>query len=149
MPPDPAGGFPVGEPITIPLVAKPAPAIFLCDAIDPETGDYRSILTGVDPVEGAILEALRVRRRSGSAVGEEGQEFYKLEKIDDQFASALEADIRHALRRLVDNRWIDNLEIEIDTEDVSASVTVNFRNRARMADGKVTLPLLSLISRAA
>lgn len=118
--------------------------VFLADAIDPSTGDYRSILRGVDPIEAAALEALLVRRKSGSAVREDGMSFADLKKIDDTFESTLRAEIQYAWRRLIDARQIELSSIEIETENDTATVRIHFVNLVQRQRGDLSIPLLKL-----
>lgn len=150
MPIPPAGAFPVGEPITVPLPSKRSPAIFLADAIDPDTGEYRSILTGVDPVEGAALEALRVKRGSGSAVLDEGNKFHEITKIDEKLDGLLRSEIEFAWRHLIAARALRLEKVEILTEDVAVYCEISFRNLYQERQAKpIRIPLLSLLPRAA
>lgn len=148
MPISPAAAFPVGEPITDPLPVKPEVAVFLADAIDHATGEYRSILRGVDPVEGALLEALRVRRRSGSAVLDEGNNFHTILSIDEEkLPGLLRSEIEYAFRHLIERKWIRLVSVDILTEDVGVFVKIVFRNTARDKDDSLKLPLLTLVPR--
>lgn len=150
MPIPPAGAFPVGEPITVPLPKKRSPAVFLADAIDPETGDYRSILTGVDPVEGAALEALRVKRGSGSAVLDDGNKFHEITKIDEKLEGLLRSEIEYAWRHLIASRALRLEKVDIEQEDVAVYCVISFRNLAQERAAKpIRLPLLALLPRAA
>jgi hypothetical protein len=149
VPIPPAGAFPVGDPITVPLPAKRAPAIFLGDAIDPETGDYRSILTGVDPVEAAALEALLVRRGSGSAVLGEGNKLHEIEFIDEKLPGLLKSEVEFAWRHLIETRALRLEKIEIESENVGVYVEITMRNLAQEKSRTFQIPLLQLLPRAA
>jgi hypothetical protein len=144
----PAGAFAVGDyPVPSSALAASAVGVFLADAIDPSTGDYRSISRGVDPVEAAALEALMVRRGTGSAVRDDGFSVADLRVIDDAFESTLRAEIAYAWRRLIDARQLEIVSLAIRSEGDTALVDIRIRNLTQQgaAQGKtLTLPLLTL-----
>jgi hypothetical protein len=128
-----AGAFPAG--------------IFLADAIDPSTGEYRSIARGVDPVEAAAIEALRRRRGTGSAIVDDGIKIDDLDLIDDAFVSTLRSEITYAWRRLTSAHQLEIVSIAINTNNDAASVDIRIRNLSQQAGGKnrtLSLPLLTL-----
>lgn len=140
----PAGAYPVGS---IPGALQSGASnvgVFLADAIDPSTGDYRSISRGVDPIEAAALEALLVRRKSGSAVREDGMSFADLKKLDDTFESTLKAEIQYAWRRLIEARQIEFRSLSIETENDTATVKIYFVNLVQNQRGDLSIPLLKL-----
>lgn len=143
----PAGGFPVGIPPENQTSAR-APALFLADAVDAVTGDYLSVLRGVDPVEARALEALRVRRGSGSAVMDDGHQLHTLEVIDDKLPVLLRAAIEFAWKRLLDDRLIELVSADVDPEGDTASVRIVFLNLVSGTDGRFSLPLQTLLPRA-
>jgi hypothetical protein len=101
----------------------------------------------IDPVEAAALEALLVRRGTGSAVRDDGLNTADIQHIDDAFESTLKAEIAYAWRRLIQSRQLEIVSLVIRTEDVSAVVDIRIRNLTRRAGDQfrtVTVPLLAL-----
>ena len=143
----PAGGFPVGDPPTE-QPALGSPALFLADAIDPSTGDYRSIQRGVDPIEAQAVEALMVRRASGSAVRDDGHKLHEIAFIDDRTAFLIRSEIEYAWRRLIEARQIRLDKLEVQTEGDAANVVIHFTNLVSGRSGTMPLPLLALLPRA-
>jgi hypothetical protein len=146
----PAGAYPVGSyPAALDLSTAQV-GVFLADAIDPETLDYRSIERGVDPVEAAALEALLVRRASGSAVRDDGLKLDDITKIDEAFETTLKAEVRYAWRRLIEDRKIELVTLQVLTDGDTANVVIVFRNLTESADPQrksLAIPLLSLQGR--
>jgi len=146
----PAGVYPVGTCPDALQYNAPKVGVFLADAIDPETGDYRSIARGVDPVEAAVLEALLVRRGTGSAVRDDGIRLDDLQLIDDAFEGVLRSEVTYALRRLIEAEQIEITGLVITTENDAATVEIRFRNLTRDPGNQartVQLPLLALLGR--
>ena len=125
------------------------PALFLADAINPTTGDYLSIQRGVDPVEAAALEALRVRRASGSAVLQDGSGLHEIRQIDDRTPFLVRSEVEYAWRRLIEARQIrlDGVDVVASGDTVNASI--RFTNLVSGKAGALPLPLLTLLPRAA
>lgn len=144
----PAGGFPVGDPPTPDFAELGAPALFLADAIAPDTGEYRSIQRGVDPTEAAAVELLRVRRKSGSAVQDQGQRFDQIQFVDDQLAFLVRSEVEYAWRNLIATRQIRVDELTIEGEGDTANVRILFTNLVSGKDNQgLTVPLLALLPR--
>lgn len=145
----PACGFPVGDPPTPEFSELGGPALFLADAIDPTTGEYRSIQRGVDPTEAAAIELLRVRRKSGSAVQDQGQRFDQIESVDDQLAFRIRSEIEYAWRNLISSGQIRIDELKIDGEGDTANVRILFTNLVTGKSNRpgLVVPLLALLPR--
>lgn len=147
MPPfPPAGAYPVGSyPDALTPVDGSASGAFLADAIDPETLDYRSIERGVDPTEASALVALLTKRRSGSAVRDDGMNTDDIQLIDDAFESTLRAEITYAWRRLIESGQLEITGLTIETDNVASTVQIRIRNLAQQgADQTILVPLLAL-----
>ena len=78
-----------------------APAI-LADKIDPDTGDFLSIVEGWGIVDGAVIHAMRVERGTGASVRETGNRFKTVRHVEEQNAELLESLAEEALRPLID-----------------------------------------------
>jgi hypothetical protein len=125
------------------------PALFLADAIDPTTGDYLSIQRGIDPVEAAAIEALRVRRASGSAVLQDGSGLHEIQRIDDRTPFLVRSEIEYAWRRLIEARQIRLDGVDVVTSGDAVNASIRFTNLVSGRAGMLPLPLLTLLPRAA
>jgi hypothetical protein len=113
------------------------PPGILADAIDPYTGEYLSILKGMDPIDAQVLDALTIKRGSGAAVRNDGQRFADIKKVDDAAATLIDGETRRALSRLVENQDIRVARVDpvADQNNDYADVVVQFKNlRARPKD---------------
>lgn len=110
----PAGTSPAGthNPADVLAPGKP-PAIFAFK-IDPETGDYASVMQGVHPIDAMVLQRIRVRRGSGASVMNYGNEFHKVDKMVDGVQMELEHELKRAMRDLIDARYITDVKVQTD-----------------------------------
>ncbi len=127
------------DPLT--FVDPATPPIILGDDIDPETGELRSILSGIHPVDSAVIVAVRTVRGSGAAVQDVGHRLGDIKKVDDSTAKAIEQEFRRALQPLVDTRdiRIDKIEIEADPDTDSGSSFLAYTNLQAMTARTVKL----------
>jgi hypothetical protein len=136
-----AGGFGIGLPPD-PLTLQGAGAVFLGDAIDPQTGEYLSILKGWDPVDAAAVEALRVRRASGSAVTDDGNKLHEIEVIDERLEFLATSEVKYAWRRLIEAKLIRLASVKLqDDGDVGALLTVKYNNLFSGKSQTIPLPI--------
>lgn len=142
-----AGGFPAGEPGTQTFNAT-SPAIFAADARDLETGELRSVARGVDPIEAQIVEAFRLKRESGAAVGDVGNRFDDYRIATDHLESDLKAEVQYILRRLLERGDIYNLKTSVVADGDTANLVVVFRRRWANRDERKVIPLLALLGGA-
>jgi hypothetical protein len=96
----PAGLTPAGFFVPQTFADPSSPPGILADAIDPETGEYLSISRGIDPIDEQVLVALTLRRRSGAACMDDGNDFAGVRKVDDSARTVIDAEARRALARL-------------------------------------------------
>ena len=143
-----AGSFPVGDPTSTSVEPWPELVAIQADAVDVESRDLRSLDRGVEAVEAQALEALLVRRGSGSAVLEDGQKFHALDRITGDLPRLLRSEVEYAWRRLVRDGLIQLLSVDVDSEDVAVGVTIRFRNLVSGANGTLALPIGTLLGRA-
>ncbi len=129
----PAGISPAGFFVEQTFADPGSPPGILADPIDPLTHEYRSIRMGMDPIDAQVLLALKVTRKSGAAVQDDGQDFDSIENVDDQTPSLIEAKTRLALRRLIDNRDIEivSLQSVAQPDNAAAYVVLAYRNLRR------------------
>lgn len=142
-----AGGFPAGEPIKQ-TYATINPAVFAADARDLETGELRSVAHGVDPIEAQIVEAFRLKRESGAAVGDVGNRFDEYKFVTDHLESDLKAEVQFILRRLLERGDIYNLSTSVVADGDTANLVVVFRRRWSSRDERKSIPLLTLLGGA-
>lgn len=96
----PAGAVPLGS--YVELVTSPAakPIPILADYTDENTGEITRLTEGRTPVDGAIIEALRVERNSGPAVREVGHTMREVRHTDDSSLAELRGRLKDGLRRM-------------------------------------------------
>lgn len=126
----PAGVTPAGAFVPQTYDDPSLPPGILADAIDPVTGEYRSILKGADPIDAQVLDAMAIKRASGAAVRNDGQRFADIKNVDDSTAALIDAETRRALSRLVENGDIKIRRVEplADPNNDWAEVVVEFSN---------------------
>ena len=137
----PAGVYPVGYVPTESVEPITQCGIFLADKIDPATGEYLSIASGVDPVDAAAIEALRVRFRSGSAVRDDGNRLHERDQSVDATETLLASEVAWAWRRLIAERHIELLSVSAVVENDGATLHVRYRNLATGAEEPLRVPL--------
>jgi hypothetical protein len=119
----PAGTSPLGNfaPITL---ADPGHAPgYLADDIDPATGDLRSILSGLDPVDAMVIQAIRVEDGSGASTNGTGNRFRQIKKVDDGVQQAIRFEYERCLSGLVKRRLIriDQVVVNVVGDDAVSS----------------------------
>lgn len=113
---------------TIPFTGSPAgffiaspgaltsPSSLLADNIDPDTNDFASLFTGMDVIDAQVLVAVTIVRGSGPAVIEDGIKFTS-RKMTESIKTEVEADVRTALQKLINNGDIEFTEIDFGDDD--------------------------------
>ncbi len=98
----PAGSTPLGAFVESPNPPGLKAVPILADYVDPLTGDIplRYLLTSRTPVDGAIIEGLRVERGSGPAVELVGNTVREIRHTDDTSLSEAPGRVRDGLRTL-------------------------------------------------
>jgi hypothetical protein len=126
----PAGLSPAGFFVPLTFAAPSEPPGILADAVDPETREYLSIVRGIDPIDEQVLIALTLKRGSGAAVTDEGQDFASIRKMDESTATLIDTETRRALSRLVTQADIRIRKITplADANDDWAEVVVEYEN---------------------
>jgi hypothetical protein len=118
----------------------------LADAVDPTTHEYLSVFVGFDPVDAAVLEALKRVRNSGAAVTGVGHRFVDVDKVDNRAADEIEAEARFALRVLVQRGDVQLYAVNVNADPDNpdwAEVTCTYINlRARNPQYRTTEPVL-------
>lgn len=119
------------------------PPAFLCRAINPTTGDWNSLFTGIHPVDDHVIRAFRVQENSGlSAIGL-GNRFASIRKVDETTARAVEFEIRRLLNPLVRSKdlRIDEITVEADPDGDSSHAFVEYTNLQSLRTRKLELDL--------
>ncbi len=127
------------DPLT--FVDPASPPVILGDDIDPATGELRSILSGIHPVDSAVIVAVRTVRVRAAAVQDVGHRLSDIKKVDESTAKAIEQELRRALQPLVDTRDIrlDKIEIEADPDTDSGASLLAYTNLQAMTARTVKL----------
>ncbi len=125
----PAGLHPLGLFIESPGPNAPASPI-LADNIDTTTGEYLDLFVGDDIVDAQVKIALKVVRRSGPAVIEDGQRFQDIRKLGNTATKQIEAEARTALARLVrqGDITIASFEVEVNEGSQDANTVLRYVN---------------------
>ena len=140
----PAGLTPAGFFVAQTFVDPTKPPGILAYARDPKTGEFLSIVKGMDPIDAQVIDALKVKRGSGASVSEDGQTFDDIQKIDESTSTLIESKTRTSLKRLTDRGdiAIASLAPFVDSASQSGSVALQFKNlRARGPQARTLLVL--------
>jgi hypothetical protein len=124
------------------FVSAARPPAILADNIDPATGDFKSLLQRIHPVDAAIIEAFRLQRGSGAAVLDAGQTFKKIRKNNDQTPRELKDEATRVMQIFVDRGDVAIITIETDTElfhDLAA-VLIKYTNLRTGQAQRVPVP---------
>ena len=115
-------------------VSQTLPAVtdnpITADFIDPATGDFASMVQGLNPIDAQVILSLSTVRGSGAAVMEEGNSLMGIDKIRPTVQREVQSEVRFALRRLTANRdiRIESFEIEADRANAQVNVVLNYTN---------------------
>lgn len=96
----PAGVVPLGSFQEFPASREVKPIPILADYTDPVTGDITRLTESRTPVDGAVIEVLRVERGSGPAVREVGHTMRQVRHTDDSSLNELRGRLQEGLRRM-------------------------------------------------
>ncbi len=94
------GATPLGAYDLRPDPRRLRPVPILAEWVDPDTGDITMLNQTRTPVDGAIIEGLRVDRGSGSAVMDVGQTLRKVRHTDDSSLGEIPERARDGVREL-------------------------------------------------
>jgi len=111
------------------------------DYIDPATGDYVSMTSGLDPIDAQVVIALNTVRGSGAAVKDEGNNLESVRKIGETVQREIESEVRVALKRLIENGDIKlgTFTFDIQPSNHYVNATVNYQNLRARSNRAVTL----------
>lgn len=126
------------------------PPVILADAIDVATGEYLSLFRGFDPTDAAILLSFQVRRGSGSAVEDVGQNFADHPRVDEQLESFMREEVRLCTKTVVDRGDAKIDSVTVTPQGDGADTIVKWQNLARQKQGlSAALPSSLLVVGAA
>jgi hypothetical protein len=141
----PAGTSPAGFFVPVNYRVPGEPIAMLADPLDPVTLEYLSIERGFDPVDAAVVTAVRTKRESGSAVEDVGQRYQDHPRVDEHLEQFMREETRIALEHLTDAGEIA-FKLSVQNEGDTSNLYLEFENlvRQRQALG-VAIPLNKLI----
>lgn len=138
--------------VPVEFVLTGQPIAMLADPIDPATGELLSIERGFDPVDAAVINALRTVRESGSAVESVGHKLGDAKLIKSGLDTFLREEIRLALQRLTTTNQIKLLSVEVaadPADETAIGILVTYLNVARGKEQTAYMPMNGLVGRAA
>lgn len=71
------------------------------DYIDPATGEYASMVQGLNPIDAQVILAMTTIRGSGAAVKDQGQRLSDIDKIRKTVEREIQSEVRLALKQLI------------------------------------------------
>jgi hypothetical protein len=113
--------------VTLPVITfSPITA----DYIDPATGDYASMTSGLNPIDAQVVLAMSTVRGSGASVMEDGQSLESIRKIRDTVQREIMSEVRVALKRLIDNEDIrlGTFVFDVQNSNQYVGVVINYEN---------------------
>lgn len=123
----PIGALPLGAFREHLASREERPPPILADYVDPNTGRITKLLTSRSPVDGAIIEGLRVERGSGAAVVDVGQSLREIRHTDDASLGEVFGRAQDGVREL-ERLGLARLQsvkttlVEPDTVEVEATI---------------------------
>ena len=137
----PAGVSPLGFFAPVEFVGPERPPAILADLIDPKTGDYRSILRGMHPVDSQVLTRVRTRRGTGASVRDIGNLFGTFELVDEHAPQQAKFEAQRMLDDLVvrGDISIDDVRADELTPGDGVALILFFTNLRTKKPGKVAL----------
>lgn len=122
--------FPIGFGVSQPRDLAPSSPL-LADYIDPTTNDYVSLFDSLDPIDAAVINALKIVRTSGAAVTQVGNRFRLLRKITNSIEREIQNLVQEALQTLIRNGDIAYQGTDILRKDLGGGqidIRITWRN---------------------
>lgn len=135
----PAGVSPISSGAPVELIGPSKPPAILADDIDPETGDFRSLLSGVHPVDGMVVTAFRTRRGSGASVENVGHRFHEITHVNIDIDARIRYEYERTLSVLVKRGLVRIDAIHVDASGDSATSYCLYTNIRSMLQNRVDL----------
>jgi len=131
---------PIGSSVAVTLPVGTFSPI-TADFIDPATGNYSSMVSGIDPIDAQVVIAMNTVRGSGACVTEDGCNLENIRKIRETVQREIESEIRVALKRLIDNGDIRlrSFTFDVQKENQYVGVVVEYKNVRASGWRSVTL----------
>jgi hypothetical protein len=123
-----AGTSPAGLGAPVEFVSPAKPPAILGDDIDQATGEYRSILRGIHPVDSHVITRLRTKRGSGVSVAAVGHEFHLIRKVDDSFVRRAQDALENMFADLIDRRDIELPKTAVIEDGDTGHIYFQYRN---------------------
>lgn len=121
----PAGAVPLGFPDFDPQLTGDGPIPILADYVDPLTGDVAHPLMSRTPVDGMIIETLRVERGSGEAVQSVGTRLREIRYVDDQIEVEARARVREGFEEMVRANLVEIQSLAVQLGPTTDSVILS------------------------
>ena len=120
---------PIGSSVAVTFPVKTESPI-TADYIDPMTGDYASMIYGLDPIDAQVIRLMNTVRGSGAVVMEEGCNLENIRKIRETVRREIESEVRVALKQLLKNRDIrlGAFSFDVQPSNQYVGVVVNYQN---------------------
>jgi len=133
----PIGSMPVSAFDETPAPRTPSPVPILADYVDPETGEIVALLASRSPVDGALIEGVRVERGSGPAVELVGNTLREIRHTDDSSVAEAQSRARDGVRELerlglvrlaTVNVAVESDAMQVDVEVVDLTIAAGAPN---------------------
>jgi len=100
------------------------------DYIDPATGDYVSMTSGLNPIDAQVILALTTVRGSGAAVLDLGQRLGDIDKIRKTVEREIQSEVRQAFKQLLQQRDIrlKSFTFDVQRENDYVGVVIEYVN---------------------
>lgn len=108
----PAGQHSLGFAEGVQFVSPAHPPVIIADDVNAQTGEVNSLLTSVDPIDGAVINIARTERGSGAAVLDIGHRFRDIRKNDERAPGLAESYAREMYADLVAGGLIEIVSID-------------------------------------
>jgi hypothetical protein len=120
---------PLGSAVTATLPAVTNSPI-TADYIDPKTGDYASMVKGLDAIDAQVILAMNTVKGSGAAVMEEGCNLEDIQHILDTVRREIQSEVKVAFKRLIDNHDIrlGAFSFDVQPENQYVATEVEYQN---------------------
>ena len=122
----------------VPFIDPAKPPVILADLLRASDGEQLSVLTGVHPVDAAVMEAFRLSKGTGAAVTNDGQEFRKIRKVGPSTERQLRDEASRVLAPFVERGdvSIEALESEAGTGNTGTDGGAVFVGYVNLRTGK-------------
>jgi hypothetical protein len=135
----PAGISAAGTYTAVEVISPAKPPAILADDINPTTGELNSILSGIHPIDAAVITRIRTKRSSGASVNSIGHRFDRVKKIDESYETAIRYEAEQVFADLVFRGDIRVDKIAFSDTGDTGSIFFHYTNLRTNAAKKVKL----------